>query len=135
MSKLVPRLVLLVLFSALCASTRASTADLVGTYATRDNKGVHEVARIEREGDAFVLFDKLPNGSWRKVKQPLVPVTKEQFVKLLNGSPADVPTFDGLNNNGMALFKVPKGWGQGKFKTETGYFMIFALGPIQLEKR
>lgn len=119
---------------AMASRSTASTADLVGTYATRDNKGVHEVMRIEREGDAFMLFDKTRDGSWRKSKQPLVPVTKEQFAKMLKGVPADLQ-FDGLSNKGMAVFKVPKGWGQGKFKTETGYFMVFALGPIELEKR
>lgn len=134
MKTFAPHATLSLSLACICASTQASPADLVGTYTTRDNKGVHEVMKVEREGDAFVLFDKTREGAWRKSKQPLVPVTKEQFAKMLKGAPADVQ-FDGLSNKGMAVFKVPRGWGQGKFKTETGYFMVFALGPIELEKR
>lgn len=126
-------MMLAALLAAIGAGAHAGEADLIGTYAARDKTGLREVVKIEREGSAYVLFDKARDGSWRKAKQPLVPVTKEQFGKMLK-APADVP-FDGLGNKGMAVFKVPQGWGQGKFKTDSGYFMVFALGPIELQKQ
>ena len=131
----VQHLALAVGLAAVAASSQASPADLVGTYATQDNKGIHEVMKIDRDGDAFVLFDKLPNGTWRKSKEVLVPVTKEEFARMAKMPPVNVPAFEGLHNKGMAVFKVPRGWTQGKFKSGTGYFIFTALGPIELEKR
>lgn len=126
-------MMLLALLATIGAGANAGEADLIGTYAVRDKTGFREVVKIEREGDAYVLFDKARDGAWRKARQALAPVTKEQFGKMLKAS-ADVP-FDGLGNKSMAVFKVPKGWGQGKFKTDSGYFMVFALGPIELQKQ
>ena len=127
-------MLLTALLAAIGAGANASEADLIGTYAARDKTGLREVVKIEREGSAYVLYDKKRDGTWRKAKEPLVPVTKEQFGRLLKAS-AEVPPFDGLGTKGMAVFKVPKGWGQGKFRTDTGFFMVFALGPVEMQKK
>ena len=127
-------ILLTALLATIGASANASEADLIGTYAARDKAGLREVMKIEREGGAYVLHDRKRDGTWRKAKEPLVPVTKEQFGKLLK-DPAAVPPFDGLASKGVAVFKVPKGWGQGRFKTDTGYFMVFGLGPVELHKQ
>jgi hypothetical protein len=127
-------MVLTALLATIGVSGHASEADLIGTYAARDKTGLREVLKIEREGSAYVLHDKKRDGTWRKAKEPLVPVTKEQFGKLLKAS-AEVPPFDGLASKGVAVFKVPRGWGQGKFKTDSGYFMVFAFGPVELQKQ
>lgn len=125
---------LTVLLAAITAGANASETDLIGTYAARDKAGLVEVMKIERAGGAYVLHDKKRDGTWRKAKEPLMPISKEQFGKLLK-APADVPPFDGLASKGVAVFKVPKGWGHGKFKTDTGYFMVFGLGPVELHKQ
>jgi len=42
----------------------------------------------------------------------------------------------GLGNDSITLmlFKVPKGWRWGKFECKTGYWLLSALGPIELYK-
>lgn len=117
----------------LALSAQASETDLIGTYAARDKGELKEVLRIEREADHFILFDRDKAGQWRKAKEPMQSVTREQWNKLLRAK-ADPTPFDGLGSKGVALFKVPRGWQSGKFKTETGYFMLVMFGPVELHK-
>jgi hypothetical protein len=42
--------------------------------------------------------------------------------------------FEGLSDQGVALFKVPTDFQEGKFTAKSGYFMFFLFGPIELYK-
>ncbi len=91
-----------------------------------------EIIKIEKQDAAYIISDKR-NNKWRESKSKLKPVTRKEFEKLLNQKISE--PFAGLKNKSIAIFKVPKNWHKGKFKTSTGYFMLFMLGPVELYKK
>ena len=60
------------------------------------------------------------------------PLTKEEFEKLI-GVPVNGP-FMGLKTKMVLVAKVQPGFTAGKFKTATGYLMVFMFGPVELTK-
>ena len=118
---------LLVSFSSLAASPY----DLVGTFSAIGKGKMTEVEKIEKRENQYMLFTK-KQGAWKESKKPLEVVTPEQFEKMLKApQPSDAV---GLSSKVIAVFKVNKGWGKGKFKTDTGYFMLLIFGPVELHK-
>lgn len=122
--------VLALLFGVM--SVQAAETDLIGTYAIKEKGVMKELVKVSQENGKFVLFEKMKNGSWRQSKEPLTTVSRAQFEKLLKHPYS--ATFDGLANKGVAVFKVPGNFQEGKFKAESGFFMFFALGPVELHK-
>lgn len=119
------------LFFLSLSAFAASPNDLIGTFSAVDKGKMIEFAKIEKRENSYILFSK-KKGAWQESKKPLELVTPQQFEKLLNGP--QPPNSVGLANKGMGIFKVNKGWQQGKFKTDTGYFMFFIFGPVELHK-
>jgi hypothetical protein len=113
-------------------SVQASETDLIGTYAIKENGEMKEFVKVSQENGKFVLFEKKKTGTWLQSKKPLTTVSRSQFEKLLRHPYS--ASFDGLANNGVGVFKVPGNFQEGKFKAESGFFMFFALGLVELHK-
>lgn len=113
-------------------AAQAAESDLIGTYAIKEKGQMKEFLKVSQDNGHFVVSEKMKNGTWRQSKEPLTSVSRAQFEKLLKHPyPA---AFDGLANKGVAVFKVPGNFQEGKFKAESGYFMFFAFGPVELHK-
>lgn len=113
-------------------SAQAAETDLIGTYAVKEKGAMKEFLKVSQDSGKFVVSEKMKNGTWRQSKEPLATVSRAQFEKLLK-HPYSAP-FDGLANKGVAVFKVPGNFQEGKFKAESGFFMFFAFGPVELHK-
>lgn len=113
-------------------SVQAAETDLIGVYAVNEKGVLKEFLKVSQDNGKFVLFEKIKTGTWRAEKEPLTTVSRAQFEKLLK-HPYSAP-FDGLANKGVAVFKVPGNFQEGKFKAESGYFVFSALGLVELHK-
>lgn len=113
-------------------SVQAAETDLIGVYAVNEKGVLKEFLKVSQDNGKFVLFEKRKNGTWREEKVPLTTVSRAQFEKLLK-HPYSAP-FDGLANKGVAVFKVPGNFQEGKLKAESGYFVFSALGLVELHK-
>jgi hypothetical protein len=96
-----------------------------------ENGNLEEFLKIEKRDDNYVMSEK-SQGDWRQVEDPIEKVTQEEFEELIEGEMTD--PFVGLKSKGFAVFQVPEGWEEGGFKTDTGYFMYFLFGPVELHK-
>lgn len=123
---------LVVMFFISLSCFAASPDDLVGTFSAVEKGKMTEVVKIEKKEGQYFLFTK-KKGEWKESKKPLELVTSQKFEKMLKGP--QPPDSVGLSNKGIGVFKVNKGWSQGKFKTDTGYFMVFIFGPAELHKK
>ncbi len=126
------KLIAILVFVFGVSTAHASETDLIGTYAAMKNGQLTEVIKVTKEDGKFFIADKLGNGTWRKAKQLLSSFSREQFEKILKHK-VDYP-FDGLASNRVAVIKVPKGFQEGKFKSESGFLMFASIGLVELHK-
>lgn len=115
----------------LSGCNRNSQDTLEGTYGAVQNGKVEPVIKVEKTAAGYV-FDDYSNGSWRSDSDLAQPVTKDEFEKLVGG-PVNGP-FIGLKTRVALVAKVQPGFTAGKFKTSTGYLMVFMFGPVELSK-
>lgn len=114
-------------------STRSEkTLSLEGTYSVEENGKLFQLVRVERRDDRFLISIQ-QNGDWMEPR-PTRLMGKSDLQKLIK-EPVTVHVV-GLGNDSITLmlFKVPKGWRWGKFECKTGYWLLSALGPIELYK-
>lgn len=104
---------------------------LEGAYGATQNGKIEPVIKVEKAGAGYV-FDDYQNGNWRTGADVVEPATKEEFEKLI-GAPVNGP-FIGLKTKMVLVAKVQPGFTAGKFKTSTGYLMVFVFGPVELTK-
>ena len=107
-------------------------AELVGIYAVKQNGALKEVVKIERQGDRYIMRDKVRTPEWSEPKMQLQPVTRERWNKITTD--AQNTAFVGVSSDQLAVFKVPPGWQKNNFKTETGYFLFYSQGPVEAFK-
>jgi hypothetical protein len=113
-------------------SVQAAETDLIGTYAIKEKGAMKEFFKISQDKGKFVFTEKMNNGTWRVSKEPMTTVSRAEFEKLLKHPyPA---AFNGLSTKGAAVFKVSSNFQEGKFKAESGYFIVFAMGLVELHK-
>lgn len=119
----------IVLTLTACSSKRDES--LVGIYGVQKEGKIVPIIKVEKT-DAGYAFADNKNGQWRIGTETAQPMTKEDFEKLMgekiNGS------FIGIKTKGTLVAKVPEGFSKGKFKTSTGYMMVFLFGPVELTK-
>ena len=108
-----------------------SVDTLQGAYGAEQNGKLQPVIKVEKT-DAGYVFDDYQNGRWRTGSDVVGPVTKEEFEKLI-GVPVNGP-FMGLKTKMALVAKVQPGFTAGKFRTSTGYLMVFMFGPVELTK-
>ena len=107
-------------------------AELVGVYAIKKNGVLKEVVKIERQGDRYIMRDKVRTPEWSEPKMQMQPVTRERWARITTDS--ENTKFVGVSSDQLAIFKVPPGWQKNSFKTETGYFLFYSQGPVEAFK-
>lgn len=126
------KLISAVLGAFILVGCNSSSVDsLAGAYGVQKNGQVQPVIKIEKTTAGYV-FDDYRDGQWRTGTEIAQPMTKEEFEKLM-GAKVD-GTFVGIRTKGALVAKVPIGFSKGKFKTSTGYMMVFMFGTIELTK-
>ena len=120
----------IVLTLAACSSSNRDES-LVGIYGVQKNGKMVPVIKVDKT-DAGYAFSDNKDGQWRVGTETAQPMTKENFEKLM-GEKID-GAFIGIKTKGTLVAKVPEGFSKGKFKTSTGYMMVFLFGPVELTK-
>jgi len=110
----------------------APEADLVGVYAVRQNGALKELIKIERQGDGYVMRDKVRTPEWSEPKMQMQPVTRERWSRITTDT--ENTSFVGISSDQLGIFKVPPGWQKNGFKTQTGYFLFYSQGPVEAYK-
>lgn len=122
----------LVALALLAACSQSSPDTLTGTYYIDERaKGEVEFLRIEKLGDSYGISQK--HGDKWSPATPVKPMAKEAFERFIK-KPVDFE-FSGLSNQSIAIFRVPKGWKDGRFESKTGYWAMTIFGPVELIKR
>jgi hypothetical protein len=122
------------LLLAACGASSSSgpEAELVGTYAVKQNGALKELIKIEKQGNRYVMRDKVRTPEWSEPKMQMQPVTRERWNRITTDS--ENTAFVGVSSDQLAIFKVPPGWQKNDFKTETGYFLFYSQGPVEAYK-
>ncbi|MFM9922572.1 hypothetical protein VLK31_06230 [Variovorax sp. H27-G14] len=115
-----------------CGARGEPEADLVGIYAVKQNGVLKELVKIERQGERYVMRDKVRTADWSEPKMQLQPVTRERWSRLT--ADQENTTFVGVASEQLGIFKVPAGWKKNGFSTETGYFLFYSRGPVEAYK-
>ena len=115
-----------------CGAGGGPEAELVGVYAIKKNGALKEVVKIERQGDRYIMRDKVRTPEWSEPKMQMQPVTRERWNKITTDG--ENTQFVGVSSDQLAIFKVPPGWQKNSFKTETGYFLFYSQGPVEAYK-
>ena len=110
----------------------APEAELIGTYAVKQNGALKELIKIELQGDGYVMRDKVRTPEWSEPKMTMKPVTREHWRRITTDK--ENTAFVGVSSDQLAIFKVPPGWQKNSFKTETGYFLFYSQGPVEAYK-
>ena len=110
----------------------APEAELVGTYAVKQNGALKELVKIERQGDRYVMRDKVRTPEWSEPKMQMQPVTRERWSRITTDT--ENTSFVGISSDQLGIFKVPPGWQKNGFKTQTGYFLFYSQGPVEAYK-
>ena len=110
----------------------APEAELVGTYAVKQNGALKELVKIERQGDRYVMRDKVRTPEWSEPKMQMQPVTRERWSRITTDT--ENTSFVGITSDQLGIFKVPPGWQKNGFKTQTGYFLFYSQGPVEAYK-
>ncbi|NVM90798.1 hypothetical protein [Variovorax sp. SG517] len=110
----------------------APEAELVGTYAVKQNGALKELIKIEKQGDAYVMRDKVRTAEWSEPKMTLKPVTREHWSRITTDK--ENTAFVGVASEQLGIFKVPAGWQKNGFQTSTGYFLFYSRGPVEAYK-
>ena len=118
---------------AACGVRGGREAELVGVYAVERNGVLEEVVKIERDGDHYIMRDKVRTPEWSEPKMQMQPVTRERWSRITNDT--DNTSFVGISSDQLGIFKVAPGWQRNGFKTRTGYFLFYSLGPVEVHKR
>jgi hypothetical protein len=122
----------LLLLAACGASNGGPEAELVGTYAVKQNGALKELIKIERQGDHYVMRDKVRTPEWSEPKMQMRPVTRERWQRITTDS--ENTAFVGVASEQLGIFKVPAGWKKNSFQTSTGYFLFYSQGPVEAFK-
>ncbi|MEZ2292905.1 hypothetical protein [Variovorax sp. RCC_210] len=115
-----------------CGAPGEPEAQLVGVYAVKQGGALKELVKIERQGDRYVMRDKVRTPEWSEPKMQLLPVTRERWRRITTDSAETA--FVGVSSEQLAIFKVAPGWRKNSFKTETGYFLVYSQGPVEAFK-
>jgi len=115
-----------------CGARGEPEADLVGIYAVRQNGALRELVKIERQGDRYVMRDKVRTADWSEPKMQMQPVTRERWSRITTDR--ENTAFVGVASEQLGIFKVPAGWQKNGFKTSTGYFLFYSQGPVEAYK-
>jgi len=110
----------------------APEAELVGTYAVKRNGALKELIKIEKQGDAYVMRDKVRTAEWSEPKMTMKPVTREHWARITTDK--ENTAFVGVASEQLGIFKVPAGWQKNGFQTSTGYFLFYSPGPVEAYK-
>jgi hypothetical protein len=116
---------------SLVACSRASE-DFSGTYAAVTAHDVRPLIRIYRSGDHYMLA-RAENGQWSGSGVPMESVPRTVFERYV-GHPVKGDV-SGLNYASATLFRLPRGYTEGKFVSHTGYLLITAAGPVEVQKQ
>jgi hypothetical protein len=122
------------LLLAACGASSSSSpeAELVGTYAVKQNGALKELIKIEKQGDRYVMRDKVRTPEWSEPKMQMKPVTREQWARITTDK--EGTAFVGMASEQLGIFKVPAGWKKNGFQTSTGYFLFYSRGPVEAYK-
>jgi hypothetical protein len=128
------RLTLLLFAAAILASCDGTDPDtgFSGTYAAVTGHSVRPLIRIFRANDHY-LIARTVNGSWTDTGEPMQPVTREVFEQYV-GHPVQ-GNVSGLTYESATLMRLPVGFTEGKFVSHTGYLLITAAGPVEVQKQ
>lgn len=110
----------------------APEAELVGIYAVKQNGALKELIKIERQGDGYVMRDKVRTPEWSEPKMQMRPVKREQWTRITTDK--ENTAFVGVASGQLGIFKVPAGWKKNGFQTSTGYFLFYSQGPVEAYK-
>ena len=110
----------------------APEAELVGIYAVKQNGALKELIKIERQGDGYVMRDKVRTPEWSEPKMQMRPVKREQWTRITTDK--ENTAFVGVASGQLGIFKVPAGWKKNGFQTSTGYFLFDSQGPVEAYK-
>jgi len=107
-------------------------AELVGVYAVKRNGALKELIKIERQGERYVMRDKVRTPEWSEPKMQMEPVTRERWARITTDD--QNTSFVGVASEQLGVFKVPPGWTKNGFQTSTGYFLFYSQGPVEAYK-
>lgn len=125
---------LAVLLLAACGAKGGPEAQLVGVYAVKRNGVLKELVKIERQGDSYIMRDKVRTPEWSAPRMQLQPVTRERWNKITTETDTENTAYVGISSDQLGVFKVPPGWKKNNFSTETGYFLFYSQGPVEAYK-
>ncbi|OEZ29749.1 LptM family lipoprotein [Variovorax boronicumulans] len=115
-----------------CGARGGPETELVGVYAVERNGVLKELVKIERDGDRYIMRDKVRTPEWSEPKMQLQPVTRERWSRITTDT--ENTSFVGISSDQLGIFKVPPGWQKNGFKTQTGYFLFYSQGPVEAHK-
>ncbi len=115
------------------AAAAEPEAELVGTYAVKQNGALKELIKIEKQGDRYMMRDKVRTPEWSEPKMQMKPVTREQWASHHHRQGEHRLRRHG-ERAAQGIFKVPAGWKKNGFQTSTGYFLFYSRGPVEAYK-
>jgi hypothetical protein len=104
---------------------------LVGVYQIEELGFYRDLVRIRYLRGRFII-QEYQSGKWGEPEE-VYPVSRSEFENLLR-EPVNY-VFKGLANEKVALFKVPKGWRYGNFTCHTRYWLMTAIGPVEIIRK
>ena len=115
-----------------CGPSGGPEAELVGVYAVKKNGILKELVKIERQDGRYIMRDKVRTAEWSEPKMQMEPVTREAWRRITTDT--EDTAFVGLASGQLGVFKVAPGWKKNDFSTETGYFLFYSQGPVEVHK-
>jgi len=114
---------------ALAACSRTDPDSLVGTWGESIQGQTVPLLKIEKSTGHYVLFTTA-DGRWVRTTDYVMLASKADLEQIVRHPVRCDVT--GLKSGIAVIFKVPKGWTEGKFSTRSGYFAVTWFGPIEL---
>lgn len=128
-------LTLLLLCAVLAACSRSGSPhasdSFSGTYVAKFGNTARPLIRIYRANGQYMLA-RAENGRWADDGVPMEPVTRVAFEQYL-GHPVK-GDINGLTYGAATLLHLPVGFTEGKFVSHTGYLLVTAAGPVEVQR-
>jgi hypothetical protein len=97
-------------------------AELVGVYAVKRDGELKELIKIERQGDRYVMRDKVRTAEWSEPKMQMQPVTREQLVE--DHDRHENTAFVGVASEQLAYLQGAVGVGEERLSDRDGVLPV-----------
>lgn len=116
-----------------CGNRAGSDDAFTGTYSVTSSGTAQQVLKIAKDGEGYIAFEHLPDGSWRRVDGAVTKVSGADLQSLVGDSA--IVGVAGVKGQAFVLLHTPVGWSKHGFTTKTGYVAILPFGVGDVERR